>query len=192
MVLGDEIMKGRLRYYLVLWPATVILASLVRRFLYGGGSTDFWVASTALPTFGGGSISVPSWQIVPLSQVWYDLILSIAGGITVARVLTVIVSSAIAHSWKRAGVWLGGLFCISLSAYLISLLAYSVGPWQKVGLIVFYNTRGPLAPSLIFATAIMVKIYLTNPRFWRIVEAWNTNHGPFRKRYSTSRNPKTA
>src|SRR5208283_2655787 len=101
-------MNGRLRYYLVLWPAAVILASLVRRFLYGSCSTDFWVAAAARPAPGGGSISVPHWWIVPLSQVWYYLILAIAGGITLARVLTIIVSSAIAHNWKRASVWLVG------------------------------------------------------------------------------------
>lgn len=51
---------------------------------------------------------------------------------------------------------------MSISAYLISLLAYSVGPWQKVGLMVFYSTRGPLAPTLIFAAAIIVAKLLSN------------------------------
>ena len=155
-------MKAELRYYLVLWLAAVILASLVGRLLYGNGSTDFWIAATSLPTSGGGSVSVSSWSIIPVSDVWYYLILSIAGGITVAGTFTTIVRAAIAHNWKRASVWLGGLLCVTLSAYVISLLAYSAGAWQKLGLIVFYNSRGPLGPTLIFAIAIIVAKLLSN------------------------------
>jgi hypothetical protein len=76
--------------------------------------------------------------------------------------LTIIVSSAIAHNWKRASVWLVGLLCVTLSAYAISLLAYSGGGWQELGVIVFYSTRGPLGPTLIFATAIIVARLLSN------------------------------
>jgi hypothetical protein len=155
-------MKSGLRYYFVLWLAAVVLAFMVSRLLHGSGGTHFWMPVTSLPTVDGRSIPFPSWGIISRSEIWYYLILSIAGGITVAEVVTVIARSAIARNWKRAGVWLGGLLCFILLAYVTSLLAYSVGPWQKIGVIVLYNTRGPLGPTLVFATAIIIAKLLSN------------------------------
>ncbi len=155
-------MRGGVRNYMVLWLAALITAYLVVRFLDGNVSVMFWMATTSLPTSDGGSISIPSWSAIPLYEAWYYLILSIAGGITLAKLLTTIAQSAIAHNWKHAAAWLGGLLSVALLAYFISLLAYSVGPWQKVGLEVFYNTRGALGPTLVFATAIIVARLLSN------------------------------
>lgn len=155
-------MRGGLRNYLILWLATFILASLVLRVLHGQGSVGFWMATTSLPMDGGGSISVPKWMPIPLAEIWYYLILSIAGGISLAKILPVIAESATAHKWKRTVAWLSGLLCAAVLAYSISRLAYSVGAWQKVGSWVFYNTRGPFGPTLVFATAIIVARLLSN------------------------------
>ncbi len=155
-------MKDTLRNYLVLWLASFIAASLAAHFLYGSPSVDFWFASTSVPTLDGRSVSVPLWRVIPLSEVWSYLIVSIAGGIILAKILTIIAQSAIAHHWKRTAFWLTGLFCLALIPYFVSLLAYPVGPWRKLGLIVFYNTRGPLGPTMVFATAIIVARLLSN------------------------------
>ena len=155
-------MRNGLRNYLILWVATLILAFLELRFFHRNVSVDFWMATTSIPALDGGSISVTNWTSIPLSEIWYYLILSIAGGITLAKVLTIIAQSAIVHNWKRATVWLGGLLCVAISAYFISLLAYPVGAWRNVGLWAFYNTRGPLGPTLVFATAIIAAKLLSN------------------------------
>jgi hypothetical protein len=155
-------MRNGLRNYLILWVATLILAFLELRFFHRNVSVDFWMATTSIPALDGGSISVTNWTSIPLSEIWYYLILSIAGGITLAKVLTIIAQSAIAHNWKRATVWLGGLLCFAFSAYFISLLAYPVGAWRNVGLVVFYGTRGPFGPTLVFATAIIAAKLLSN------------------------------
>ncbi len=155
-------MKDQLRNYLVLWLAAFIAAFLAAHFLYGSPSVDFWFASTSLPTLDGRSVSIPPWRFIPLSRVWYYLLVSIAGGITLAKVLIIIVQSAIAHHWKRAAVWLTGLLSVALILYLTSLLAYPLGPWRKLGLIVFYNTRGALGSTLVFATAIILAMLLSN------------------------------
>jgi hypothetical protein len=155
-------MRSGLRNYLVLWLAVAILAFLAGRFLQGNGMVSFWMATTTLPALNGGFISIPRWNSIPLSEAWYFLILSIAGGITLARVLTIIAQSAIAHNWKRAVVWLGGLLCFAFSAYFISLLAYPLSAWRNLGLVVFFNTRGPLGPTLVFAAAIIIAKLLSN------------------------------
>lgn len=155
-------MRGALRNYLVLWFVAFILASLARRFLYGSGSGSFLMATTSLPTLDGGSVSFPSWTFIPFGQIWYYLILSIAGGISLAKILTVIARSAIAHNWKGAVLWLGGLLSLTLFAYFISLFAYRIGPWRELGLRVFYNTRGPFWPTLVFAAAIVAAKLLSN------------------------------
>lgn len=157
---------------MALWLTSVILAFLVGRFFHSNVSINFWMATTTLPTLDGGSISVPNWRIIPLREVWYFLILSIAGGITLAKVLTIIIQSAIAHNWKRAVVWLSGLLCIAFLAYFISLLAYSVGAWRNLGLVVFFSTRGTLGPTLVFATAIIVAKLLSNAAQSNNGKAW--------------------
>jgi hypothetical protein len=155
-------MRGGLRNYLVLWLVAVILAFLVGHFFRSDLSVDYWMATTTLPAFYGGSFSFPSWSYIPLNQVWHYLILSIAGGITLAKILATITESAIAHNWKRAVLWLSGLLCFAFSAYFISLLAYPLGAWRKLGLFFFYNTRGPLGPTLVFATVIIGAKLLSN------------------------------
>lgn len=156
-------MRGGVRNYFVLWLGTLIGAYLVLRFHpLPNHSVDFWMATTSLPLLEGGSVSIPSWSAMPLNQIWYYLILSIAGGITLAEILTIIAQSAIAHRWKRAAIWLSGLLGVALLVYFISFLAYPLGPWRKVGTLVFYSTRGPFWPTLVFAAAIILARLLSN------------------------------
>ena len=157
-------MRGRLRNYWILWLTAIILAPVVEHLLYGNASVRFWMrVYNITPNFlTEAHIPVSTWRAVPLNEVWYYLILSVAGGITLAKVLTIIAQSAIERNRKRASVWLSGLLGSALSAYFISLLAYSVGAWRKIGLEVFYNTRGPFGPTLVFATAIIVAKLLSS------------------------------
>ena len=155
-------MRGVSRRYLALWVASYVLATLAGRVLHGSGSVYFWMATTSLPTLDGGSVVVPSRHLIPLGEVWHYLILSIAGGITLAKILAIIAQATLGHHWKRATIWMSGLLVVAGSTYLISLLAYQVGPWRKAGLWVFYNTRGSLWPTLAFTAAILAAKLLSN------------------------------
>ena len=155
-------MRGVLRNHLMLWAVAVVLAPLASHMLYGSGSVDFLMGTTSLPALDGGSVYVPRWSAIPLSQVWHYLILSIAGGISLATIIAVIARCVIAQNWKCSALWLSGLLCITLLAYVTSLLAYRPGAWQRVGLLVFYNTRGPLWPTLVFTAVILAAKLLSN------------------------------
>jgi hypothetical protein len=155
--------NGRLWKFLVLWLATLVIAYLVLVCVSVPDlSVPFWIATSSLPALDGGSVPVPSWSPIPLREIWYFLVLSIAWGTTLAQILTIIAKSVIARNWNRAGAWLIGLLSVGFLAYFISLLAYRTGPWQNVGLWVLYGTRGPLGPTLVFATAIIVARLLSN------------------------------
>jgi len=158
-------MRSKLRNYLVLWFATLILAFLAERVFYGCSSIDFWMATSSIPTPDGRSISVPRIRIIPLNEVWYYLILSLAGGVTLAKILAIIAQSAIAQNWKRALAWLSGLLCATVSTYSISCLAYSAGVWQKIGLVFFYNSSGSIGPTIVFAIVVILAELLSNAAF---------------------------
>jgi hypothetical protein len=149
-------MKTGIRAYLLMWIAAWSVAWAVGRFHPGNFDISYCMATTALPGANGITISVPSCRGILWDEVWRWLVLSIAGGITLAKMLTIVAQSAISHNRRRAATWLGGLLSFVLLAYFISLLAYSPSPWRTVGLLVFYYTRGPFWPTLVFAAAILI------------------------------------
>lgn len=154
-------MRDKLRNYLILWLATLILASLEERYFHSTRSVSFWLATTSLPTLTGGSLSVQSRMAIPLNEVWHYLIISIASGITLAKVLNIIAQSAIAHNWKRTIYWLSGFLGVAFFIFFISHLAYSVGAWRHVGLKFFYNSRGSFGPTILFALIIIMAKFLS-------------------------------
>lgn len=148
--------------YLALWLTTLAVAYLVLPHLpIPNVSVPFWIATSSLPLVDGGSTPVESWEAMPLSEVWYFLILSVAGAITLVKILSIVARSAIAHHWKRAAAWLFGLLGVCVFAYTSSLLAFRPGPWQNIGVIVLFATRGPLGPTLAFAVAIIFAKFLS-------------------------------
>lgn len=148
--------------YLVLWLAMLAVAFLVLPHCpIPNVSVPFWMAAYSLPLLDGGVTPVEPWEAMPLSDVWYFLVLSIAGAITLVKILSVVAQSAIAHRWKRATAWVLGLLGVCVLAYALSLLAFRPGPWQNIGLIVLYATRGSLGPTVIFAAAIIFARFLS-------------------------------
>lgn len=156
-------MLGRTLWtYLVLWLATLTVAFFVLpRLPIPNVSVPFWMATSSLPRIDGGIVRVESWRAIPLGDVWYFLVLSITGAITLVKILSIVAQSVIARHWTRAAIWLLGLACVCVSAYALSLLAFHPGPRQNIGVLLLYATRGPLGPTLVFAVAIIVAKFLS-------------------------------
>ncbi len=155
-------MKREAAKYVLLWVVIVIVATLAARIVTDNVSVGYLMGTKSFPILGGGAITVPLNTAIPLGHVWYYLILAIAGSITLAKILSVVARSAIARNWKRAGIWLGGTLAVAFATCFVSLLAYRGGPWQMAAAWIFFATRGPFWPTLLFTALILVAKLLSD------------------------------